>query len=245
MAKKKKGKRKTQASAGSGEAGNARAGSTRTQRRQQRQKRQQRTRIYQIAGAVAIVAAIAAVALWPRPRAAPVDAARLALEPAIGPESAVVTIIEYADFGCPACRAWHDSGIRERVIANYGDRVRFEWRDFPVITPYSPKAAEAGQCALDQGQDQFWAFHDQAYAFGDIRIPALKSYAQQVGLDTAEFNACLDSGRHRATVENDLNQARSSRLRGTPSFVINGRVLPGPPQYAQLASIIEAALASN
>lgn len=192
-----------------------------------------------------MLVAIAAVALWPRGGvvASPVPAERLALEPALGPADADVTIVEYADFGCPSCRAWHHAGIRDRVMETYGDRVRFEWRDFAVITPWSPKAAEAGQCALDQGQDAFWAFHDLAYAHGDIREEALLSYARALPLDATAFETCLNSDRHRATVQRDVDEARELRLRGTPSFVLEERVLPGPPTYERLAAIVDAALA--
>ncbi len=82
-------------------------------------------------------------------------------DPALGPVDAPVVITEYADFGCPACRSWHAAGIREQVRAVYGDQVRFVWKDFPVIAPLSPQAAEAGQCAAAQGK--FWEFHDTAY----------------------------------------------------------------------------------
>ena len=113
----------------------------------------------------------------------------------------------------------------------YGDQVRFVWRDFPVITPQSPKAAEAGQCAYDQGQ--YWEYHDLLYE----RAPALgvndlKTYAAEVGLDTAQFNQCLDAGQHQATVDHDLQDALGRGFRGTPSFRCKttcGTRVPGRP----------------
>jgi len=80
----------------------------------------------------------------------PVDTARLVDDPALGPTTAPVTIVEYGDFGCPSCRAWHRAGILKQIRAQYGEKVRFVWRDFPVITPQSPQAAVAAQCAYDQ-----------------------------------------------------------------------------------------------
>ena len=76
----------------------------------------------------------------------PMDAA-----PAIGPKSAPVTIIEYADFGCPSCWYWYKTGVLNQLRLKYGDQIRFVWRDYPVITLLSPGAAEAGQCANEQG----------------------------------------------------------------------------------------------
>ena len=51
--------------------------------------------------------------------------------PALGPATAPVTIVEYADFGCPACWEWHKLGILDQLRAKYGDQIRFVWRDFP------------------------------------------------------------------------------------------------------------------
>ena len=149
-------------------------------------------------------------------------------------------IVEYADFGCPACRAWHNSGIREQVLATYGDQVRFVWRDFPVITPQSPKAAEAGHCA--GRQDKFWEYHDLVYESGaGLSVSLLKQYADQLELDRTAFDQCLDQGLMARKVQANDQQARALGLRGTPGFTLNGRPLPAPPSYDQLAGLIAEA----
>ena len=179
--------------------------------------------------------------LWPRPEAQAISADRLNDDPSIGSDSAVVTIVEYGDFGCPSCRAWHNAGIFEQVQAAYGDVVRFVWRDFPVITPQSPKAAEAAQCVYDQGY--FWEYHDLLFEqAASLRVGDLKGYAENLGLDTAHFNQCLDSGQHKATVEKDLQDAYRHRFRGTPSFLVNEQPLAGPPNFQTLQTLIEANL---
>lgn len=233
MARKKKKQKQRGADKG--------AGSARARRREQKKKAKQRTKMLQFSAAGVIVLAVAALVIWPKSVAAPVDAARLADDPVIGAVAAPVVITEFADFGCPACRSWHNAGIRERVLETYGDQVQFVWRDFPVITAQSPKAAEAGQCAYDQGK--FWKYHDLVYeSRAGLGVDALKFYAEETGLDTETFNSCLETGQHRATVEHDLNEARNLRLRGTPSFIVNGQTLPGPPRYEQLVAIIDEAL---
>jgi protein-disulfide isomerase len=162
---------------------------------------------------------------------------------AIGPETAPVTITEFADFGCFTCKAWHQFGIREEILAHYGDQVQFVWRDFPVTTPQSPRAAEAGWCAHDQGQ--FWAYHEILYtnapAFSD---PQLKAYALEIGVDAQRFNACLEGSKHQASVENELFAAQNLGLRSVPSFLVNQQRLIGPPSYDQLVTIIDEILAS-
>ncbi len=163
------------------------------------------------------------------------------LSRAYGPEDAPVTIVEYADFGCPNCQRWSQSGVMEQVLLEYSDKVRFVWRDFPVITAESPKAAEAGWCANDQGQ--FWKYHNLLY----LKTPALsvndlKEYADYIGLDMQEFNQCLDAGQHAADVEQDLRDALSHGFQGAPSFMVNDRLLAGPPSFEQLQSLIDALL---
>ncbi|RME62740.1 MAG: hypothetical protein D6790_05820, partial [Caldilineae bacterium] len=162
-------------------------------------------------------------------------------DPFLGAEAAAVEIVEYGDFGCPACRAWHNAGIREQVLQNYGDRVRFVWKDFPVITRYSPKAAEAAHCAAAQGK--FWAYHDFLYEqTSNIQVDGLKQAAAALGLDQTAFDQCLDEGQMAEKVRVNENEARRYGFRGTPAFALNGQPLPGPPSYQQLATRIEQAL---
>jgi len=159
--------------------------------RERKQKQKQLNRNLSI-GIVVIVLLVLAFIAWPKPEAEPLAAERLEADPALGATDALVTIIEYGDFGCSACRSWHLAGIREQVMAEYSDQVQFIWRDFPVITAQSPKAAEAGQCAFDQGK--FWEYHDYIYEQArSLSVSDLKSYAKQIGLDSAQFNQCLDS----------------------------------------------------
>lgn len=222
---------------------NARGGARARNHEQRRasERAERRAKLLKLSVAGLIVLVIGTVALWPRSSAAAVPEARLNDDPVVGAEGAPIVITEYADFGCPACRAWHTSGIRERILQTYGDKVQFVWRDFPVITSRSPKAAEAGQCAHDQGA--FWSYHDLVYESGlGLDIDALTFYAEKTGLDTEAFAECLNTGRHQATVERDLTEARRLGLRGTPSFLVGERVLPGPPRYEQLVIVIDEAL---
>ena len=165
-------------------------------------------------------------------------------DPALGPADAPVVIAEYADFGCPACRSWHAAGIRDQVLAEFGDQVRFEWKDFPVITPRSPQAAEAGLCAGAQGK--FWEFHDAAYdQYAGLEDGALRQYAQAAGVDLDAFDRCLADGQMRRKVQASTQEARQLGLRGTPGFTVNGKPLPAPPSYEQLAASVQAALAAQ
>ncbi len=159
----------------------------------------------------------------------------------IGPETAPVVIAEYADFACITCKAWHQFGVRERVLEAYGEQVRFVWHDFPVTSPLSPKAAEAGFCAHDQ--DEFWAYHDIAFENAPaLRVENLIQYAEEIGLDRAQFAACLESGRHAPSVEAELKAASNHGLFSVPSFIVNDQRLIGPPSFEQLSATIDSIL---
>lgn len=210
--------------------------------RRERARAQQAKRRWIGYGALALVMIAAFFFISSRPRAEPLDQRRLASNPALGSGTAKVTITEYGDFGCPSCRAWHRAGIMQQILTAFGDNVQFVWKDFPVITAQSPKAAEAGQCAFDQGK--FWEYHDLLYEKAPaLSVSNLKEYAVQIGLNTEMFNQCLDSGQNRAKVEDNLNEARSLGLPGTPSFLVNGKRLVGPPSFDVLKSTIDSILA--
>ena len=212
--------------------------SKRRERALQKEKQKRQNSIFRFVLSGVLIAGIAGFMLWPKPQASEVSAERISLNPTIGATEAEVVITEFGDFGCHGCQAWHNAGIKDRILETYGDKVQFVWQDYPVITARSPKAAEAGQCALDQGM--FWEFHDAVYEGHEgLSEDALKHYAESLNLNMQAFNNCFDSGQHRATVEHDLNEGRQLRLRATPSFAVNGQLLPAPPGYDQLAAIIE------
>jgi protein-disulfide isomerase len=94
------------------------------------------------------------------------------------------------------------------------------------IHQYAQKAAEATECADEQGK--FWEYHDLVFANQSaIDVDSLKGYAEQLGLDTATFNDCLDNGEQSAEVEKDVQDAQSYGASGTPAFFINGRLVSG------------------
>ncbi len=200
-----------------------------------------RWRRWGLPGVVLILAAVAVGIALIQQRLAPPPQTAADTTRAIGPANAPVTIVEYGDFNCPTCKTWQLRGIKELILADYAGDVRFVWRDFPIITALSPKAAEAGLCANDQGE--FWKYHDLLYFMAPIaNEQELKDFAVQAGLDASAFNRCLAAGVHRADVQNDLQDARSHGFIGTPSFLVNGKPLIGPPTYQQLAREVEAAL---
>ena len=166
-------------------------------------------------------------------------------DPSWGPEDASVVMVEFADFQCPYC-ARHSQQTMPSIRESYGDKVRYVYRDFPLtsIHQFAQKAAEGGQCAQDQGM--FWEFHDLLFENqGALADSDLKSYAEQIGADTGEFNDCLDSGKHAPEVLLDLQDGRTAGITGTPAFVINGVLVSGAQPFEQFRQVIDQALAQG
>ena len=215
------------------------------QRKVQRHKQKQKLLNRNLSiGIIAIVVIALIVVAWPEPEPAPLPATRLGSDPALGSDNAEIVIIEYGDFACTTCRVWHREKIRDRILKEYSGQVMFVWKDYPVITGQSPKAAEAGQCAFDQGK--FWEYHDYLYEKGtSLSLDSLKAYALEIGLDGKEFDECLDSGRNKAKVNASMQQAFDLGFPGTPGFTVNDTKLPGPPMYETLKDILDGMLAAK
>ena len=164
-------------------------------------------------------------------------------DPAWGPEDATVVVQEFADFQCPYCGKFALE-TAPRLKEAYGDKIRFVFRDFPLSSIHSSaqKAAEAGQCAQDQGL--FWEYHDLLFANQDaIGDSDLRGYAQEVGADMDEFNDCLDSGKNTREVLLDAQDGRKADVSGTPAFLINDVLLSGAQPFEQFQIAIDQALA--
>ena len=154
---------------------------------------------------------------------APVQVISADDDPARGPVSAPVTIVEFTDFQCPACAAMHP--VLEEVLKAYGDKVRFVVRDFPLNKhEWARKAAEAANAAKAQGK----FFEYAALLFQRqkaLDVPSLKKYASELGLNRIKFDAELDKGIYAAEVKHDLDDGEIYGIGSTPSIFVNGVLL--------------------
>ncbi|MGH7409276.1 MAG: DsbA family protein [Candidatus Methylomirabilales bacterium] len=192
---------------------------------------------------VAAGLAIASVAL--AAQHAPVPPA-VALEPArtLGSASAPVTMVEFSDFQCSFCRKfWAETLPRLKETYINTGRVRFAYQHFAVLGEHSFAAAQAAECAREQ--EKFWPYHDKLFesqgglAFTNAK---LKRYARELGLEVGAFTQCLDSGKYRQKVEEETRLGLKLGARGTPTFFLNGRMLPGAQPFEVFQAAIEEAL---
>ncbi|MFQ5927339.1 MAG: DsbA family protein, partial [Terriglobia bacterium] len=142
--------------------------------------------------------------------------------PSLGQPGAPVTMVEFSDYQCPFCKR-HVSAVYPVLKKAYIDtgKLRYVFRDFPIATlhPQAEKAHEAAHCAGEQ--DRYWEMHDILFEnSGDFLVPALERYAQGIGLNSARFTDCLQSGKYAREIEREIAEGTRAGVRGTPSFVI-------------------------
>jgi len=149
-----------------------------------------------------------------------------------------ILIVEFSDIECPACKAANP--VIKQIKEEYSDKIQFRYYHFPLraIHPYAQKSAEATECANDQGK--MFEYIDAAFDVSpSLTTKNLNIVAQQIGLDTIKFEACLDSGTKKDEVEKDYQQGLTMGVSGTPTIFINNK----PAQnwgYQTLKQMIEA-----
>lgn len=144
--------------------------------------------------------------------------------PILGDAGAPITILEWGDYQCTFCFKFHQSTLEALEGHIEAGRARLVFKDFPLNGPDSVLAAEASHCAHDQGR--YWEYHDELYEnwggerTGWITREALGGFASEVGLDTGQFNRCLDEKKYREKVLALYEFGREIGISGTPSFLI-------------------------
>jgi Na+/H+ antiporter NhaA len=156
-----------------------------------------------------------------------------------GPIEAPITLVEYGDLECPFC-GQAEPVLRE-LLADFGD-LRYVWRHLPLsdVHPHAQLAAEATEAAAAQGA--FWEMHDLLFEHQDeLRPPALREYAAQLGLDLDRFVEDLRKHVRAPRVAEDVDSADLSGVSGTPTFFVNGRRHHGAYDIETLTRAVRAA----
>lgn len=152
--------------------------------------------------------------------------------PTKGAENAKVVIVEYSDFQCPFCKRGKD--MLPDIMKEYGDKVKIAYKQLPLRNHnWAMPAAIASTCVYQEGGDgKFWAYHDKL--FDNQKEITLENsnekfnqYAKEIGLDTKKFDACLKSKEAQAKVESQMKEATDIGVQSTPTFVVNGMIVPG------------------
>jgi len=174
-----------------------------------------------------------------------------------GDKNAKVTLVEFTDFQCPFCGR-NFQQTYPQIYDNYvkTGKVKYVSRNFPLesIHPFAFKAAEAAQCAADQGK--YWEMHDKLFTNQTaLAADDLMNYSKAIGADTAKFKECLDGGKATAKVRSDMEEGRKAGVTGTPGFYLgqtepNAKTvkvtknLVGAQPYANFKDAIDGMLAA-
>ncbi|HVO29659.1 MAG TPA: DsbA family protein [bacterium] len=160
-----------------------------------------------------------------------------------GPVNAPVTVIEFSDFQCPACRQAFQH--LDEVLGKYGDKVHFVYRDYPLTGkhPNAFPAAIAANCVRTLGgDDKYWQFNTKLFQNqGALGPDDLKKYATDLKVDGGKYSACLTDPKMADEVKKDMEAGDAAGVNSTPTFFVNGRIIPGS-NMAELQRQIEKEL---
>ena len=164
----------------------------------------------------------------------------------VGRTDAPVRIVEFSDFQCPYCGRF-DQDVRPDLFKQYVDtgQVAFVYKHMAILGDESTWAAEAAECAADQGQ--FWEYHDLLFAHrtgenqGAFAKDKLLGFARDLKLDMAQFEPCLENDQTLNRVQTDTREGQQAGVRGTPTFFINDQPLVGAQPLSSFQSLIQQA----
>lgn len=165
-----------------------------------------------------------------------------------GPKNAKVTLIEYADFQCPACGAYHP--LIDQLMKDFNGKVLFVYRFFPLTTIHknAMNSAKAGYAAQLQGK--FWQMDDllfnnqSTWAEMDDPTSVFVGYAKQLGMDTAKFTVDMQAQSTKDFITKEQDAGIQIGIDATPTFFINGKSIQNPQSYDAFKQHIQDALDS-
>ena len=165
-----------------------------------------------------------------------------------GSPAAPVTVIEFADFGCPYC-AKFALETYPTLHREYVETGKVQWHQVRIVMGVFPNAAEAAraaECAAEQGEDAFWAMHDLLYQRqeewkgADDPERLFGRYAADLELDVERFGSCYREDRPRPRVMAANALAVENGIRGTPTFFVNGLRVEGALRLEQFRMVLDA-----
>ena len=138
-----------------------------------------------------------------------------------GDAKAKISIIEFSDADCPFCQRYHDTMVQ--LMKDYKGKINWVYRHFPLTSlhPEAEKKAEAIECVGELGgNDKVWAFMDKLYVANKPTVAQLGDVVKSLGLDSAKFTECLNSGKYANKVSGQAQEAQAAGAQGTPYSII-------------------------
>lgn len=170
--------------------------------------------------------------------------------PALGDSLAPVTMTVFSDFQCHFCKKFAKE-IKPTIIEKYVEtgKVKLVSRDYAFLSKESSWAAEASHCADEQ--EKYWEYLEMLHSVQEGHDPSafsrdnLKKLAQDLGLETEQFNQCFDSGKYVQLVKDSFEQGKRLGVKGTPTVFINNQKINGAQPLNVFEQAIEEELKIN
>lgn len=165
----------------------------------------------------------------------------------LGAKDSKTEVIIYSDFQCPYSKMFYE--VFAPVAEEYKDKVVFTFKDMPLsFHAQAVNAAMAARCAQDQGK--YWEMAQELFdnqeAWGETEGKDIfKTYAKKIGLDTTEFNTCLDDDKYADKIAKDMEEAGSFGISGTPSGFVGEQFVGGVLKKDDLKKMIEEEISKN
>lgn len=162
-----------------------------------------------------------------------------------GPKNAKVTVVEFADFQCPACGAFHP--LMKAILQDYDGRIFYVYRHFPLsIHKNALPAAQASEQASKQGK--FWEMYALLFEYqnewSELSNPAdqFASFAKQLGIDEKLVKSAVETGQYLSIIQNDINDGNTLGVNATPTVYVNGKRVTGALSIKDLADKVRSAI---
>ena len=163
----------------------------------------------------------------------------------IGLPSAKVTVVEFADFQCPACGAFYPD--MKKITSDYNGKIYYTYRHFPLpLHKNAMKAAQAAQAGAVE--NKFWKMHDKLFEtqseWSEVDDPTalFVSYAKSSGIDEVKFKKALDENIYVSTIQKDIEDGNIAGVNSTPTVFVNGRKVEGANSIADLSAKVRQAI---
>lgn len=162
-----------------------------------------------------------------------------------------VTLLEYGDFQCPYCAQYYPTV--EQVVASYGDKIKFQFRHFPLVGSHKNAFAASRAAEAAGKQDKFWEMYNKLYDSANHpvwteasdAVPYFNQYAKQIGLDVTKYKTDFASSPVNATINADMAEGNKLGVTGTPTFFVNGKKTQIANDVAAFQKVIDAEIAKQ
>lgn len=163
------------------------------------------------------------------------------------PAGAKVTLTEYADFQCPACKAYYP--LVKQLQSDFGIKLNVVYRFFPLKTIHQNAINSARAAYAASLQNKFWQMHDKLFdtqdSWATLSDPESTyiGYAKDLQLNTDQFKKDYEADTTLTFVNTAYDNATAIGLNSTPTFFLNGKMLTSNPQsYSDFKKVIQDAI---